>query len=626
MAVAWVATALACRRARFLCKPVSPWLAPRAQVGRAGALRAAAALLFSPELVRALRSAPGAGGGWPLTEAQVGTALAHADHEVRAATLKALHAGAHLCALPTLGASSPSSAAAVLWSGRCRPACGVISCAWPAAPAALAQTFRSGGTAHAACVPFAGDAPALALLAPLLRAHLQRERHPECVKAALRLLAAERAPGAPGAPGPSPVAQLGGAAAAARPAAAAAPGSTALGGPDAGLCTQPDDLLDAAARGPAAAAAQGESRGGHPALESGDSDVAGGWDLRAGPPGGGGAGPAADWRGLAAQLDATRHPGVRARCLLGLGAAVAPLVAALQRQKWGTCTITKRRPEGDAQAHLAGANDEPSCAPNAAGSSGRQGALDEAGGSRGSGAQDGAGAAADNAASASASERGSAAGGASAGAHLAAGAQPAGAAAAVRALLGAAGEAAAPAQPLEVREAAAGALGASGLLLQLPPAAGLHPPAAHDPESGADARPAGGAAPANDAEHAACGRGASAACPPGGCAASAAMSDGAAALVGGSGERAGDGAASGSEDRPRPASLLLQDGRPQGAEDARSSPGRSRGAPACTLGDGGPAGGSGRREGRACAPNAACAQGTGPRARRRAAAAWRRPR
>jgi len=567
--------------------------------------------------VRALRSAPGASGGaWPLTVAQVGAALAHADHEVRAATLKALHAGAHLCALSTLGDSSPSSAAAVLWPVHCRSVCAVMGCAWPAAPAAQAhEAYLGGGMAHAACVPPAGDAPTLAWLPPLLHAHLQRERHPECVKAALRLLAAEREPGAPGVPGPSPAAQPGGAAAAARPtAAAAAPGGAAAGGPDAGLRTQPDKVLDSEARGPAAAATQGESRGGRPASESGDDDAAGGWQPRAGPPGGSAAGPAADWRGLAAQLDATRHPGVRARCLLGLGAAAAPLVAALQRQQLSACTLTKRRPEDDAQACLAGAEGEPSWAPGTADSSGRRGAPDEAGGCRGSQIPDGTGAAADGAAGTGASERGSAAGGASAGAELAAGARPAGAAAAVSALLDAAVQAAAPAQPLEVREAAAGALGASGLLVQLPPAAGLHRPALrvpHNPESGADTRPAGGAAPAAGAERAAGGRGLSAARHPGGCAASAGASDGAGAR--GAKERAGNGAASGPEDRPPPASPLLQGGRPQrGAEDAHSSPGRSRCAPAHALGNGGPAGGSGDREGRACAPESSGRPGDGP--------------
>jgi len=600
------------------CAILTPRLAPHAQVGRAGALRAAAALLFSPELVRALRSAPGAGGGaWPLTVAQVGAALAHADHEVRAATLKALHAGAHLCALSMLGDSSPSSAAAVLWPVHCRSVCGVMGCAWPAAPAAQAhEAYLGGGMAHAACVPSAGDAPTLAWLPPLLHAHLHRERHPECVKAALRLLAAEREPGAPRAPRPRPAAQPGGAAAAARPTAAAAPGGAAAGAPGAGLRTQSDETLDSAARGPAAAATQGESRGGRPALGSAGGDAAGGWQPRAGPPGGSAAGPAADWRGLAAQLDATRHPGVRARCLLGLGAAAAPLVAALQRQQLSACTLTKRRPEDDAQACLAGAEGEPSWAPGTADSSGRRGAPDEAGGCRGSQIPDGTGAAADGAAGTGASERGSAAGGASAGAELAAGARPAGAAAAVSALLDAAVQAAAPAQPVEVREAAAGALGASGLLVQLPPAAGLHRPALrvpHNPKSGADMRPAGGAAPAAGAERAAGGRGSSAACHPRGCAGSGVASDGAGARAGGAEERAGNGAASGPEDRPRPASPLLQGERPQrGAEDAHSSPGRSRCAPAHALGNGGPAGGSGDREVRACAPESSGRPGDGP--------------
>ena len=76
------------------------------QLGRAGALREVALLLFSPELRRALGGAAaaslgsaGAGhaaaaqrqpGGGDLAREEVMAALAHGDYEVRAATLKAL--------------------------------------------------------------------------------------------------------------------------------------------------------------------------------------------------------------------------------------------------------------------------------------------------------------------------------------------------------------------------------------------------------------------------------------------------------------------------------------------------------------------------------------------------------
>lgn len=84
------------------------------QLGRTGALREVALLLFSPELRRALGAAPaaslgsaGAGreaaaqrrpDGGDLAEEEVAAALAHGDYKVRAATLKALRrsfSGAH---------------------------------------------------------------------------------------------------------------------------------------------------------------------------------------------------------------------------------------------------------------------------------------------------------------------------------------------------------------------------------------------------------------------------------------------------------------------------------------------------------------------------------------------------
>lgn len=84
------------------------------QLGRTGALREVALLLFSLELRRALRCDPAANpssasggsvaaaqrqpGGGDLAEEEVAAALAHGDYEVRAATLKALRrsfSGAH---------------------------------------------------------------------------------------------------------------------------------------------------------------------------------------------------------------------------------------------------------------------------------------------------------------------------------------------------------------------------------------------------------------------------------------------------------------------------------------------------------------------------------------------------
>ena len=125
-----------------------------------------------------------------------------------------------------------------------------------------------------------------AWLPALLQALLGRERHHKCISGAMHLLAL---------------------AAALPPGQRALPGAPALGDP--GSTSQ----ADSSGAGVASAAAA-----------VGGAAVA---------PGAGSAAPPAGWRGLLEQLEGARHADVRVRALLGLGAALPPLVAALRRAR-----------------------------------------------------------------------------------------------------------------------------------------------------------------------------------------------------------------------------------------------------------------------------------------------------
>lgn len=282
-----------------------------------------------------------------------------------------------------------------------------------------------------------------AWLPALLQAHLRRERHHKCIEAALRLLALAPAsalgPSPPENLNPSPTLPATGAHAAQRH------------GPDA---------AGMAADGPAAAA----SPCGSPMLGSGDGNAVGG---------------AGGWRGMLAQLQSTQHPHLRARSLLGLGTALAPLAAALRRHD-----DTAGR-SAECPAEQRPSRDPGSCGADVTAEQERRGE----GGEGGKAVEEKACAThcpAKQPATASCQVAPQNSRGLSA-----AQAVPGDAAAAVAALLGAARRHGAPAEPHEMREAAARALGASGLLLELPRLAPAPQPARGRAERASDG-PAGG--------------------------------------------------------------------------------------------------------------------------------------
>ena len=345
-----------------------------------------------------------------------------------------------------------------------------------------------------------------AWLPVLLCALLQRERHHKCVSGALHLLAlaaapqpAQRAPpeaytagGANGTPA-APALRAPGAREDSSGAAAAAAAAGV-----AGAASAPGPLSVAAGAGPTThlPGARGDGSGAAVA-----APVAGA----------AGAAPPAGWRALLEQLEGARHADVRARALLGLGAALPPLVATLRQARLpsepgiarGSHGAGERAaeggPAGGSDGHgMAGAAEEAraggldprtdsngmcSGRPSANSSQGRdeaQPALPrDASFAPDAGLEGGecgrAGLRAETCREGLGSGSGSAAGGRPLpSVDLRAGATgQADALAAVAALLRAARRCGEPAAPHEVREAAVGALAASGLLLELPaPASG----------------------------------------------------------------------------------------------------------------------------------------------------------
>lgn len=332
-----------------------------------------------------------------------------------------------------------------------------------------------------------------AWLPALLRALLQRERHHKCVSGALHLLAMAAAP---------------------QPAQRAPPGAPTSGGTDgapAALALRVPDAREDSSGAAAAAALAGvagdvsapspgsvaSGTGIHMPGARGDSAAVAGAGGAAAAPGPRSAPPPAGWRALLAQLEGARHADVRTRALLGLGAALPPLIAAL-RQAWppsepGSAPeshsaeerAAEGGPDGDSEDVRGGGlaqrtDGNGMCSGRAPGDGGQgRDAAQTAPARDASSAPDAGleGGECGRAASRAEAYRegpesgsGPATGGRSPpSADLRAGAaEPADAAAAVAALLRAAARCGEPAAPREVREAAAGALAASGLLLELP--------------------------------------------------------------------------------------------------------------------------------------------------------------
>ena len=358
-----------------------------------------------------------------------------------------------------------------------------------------------------------GAAPAW--LPVLLRALLQRERHHKCVSGALHLLAlaaapqpAQRAPpgastagGANGTPA-APALRAPGAREDSSGAAAAAAAAGA-----AGAASAPGPLSVAAGAGPTTHLPGARGMGSGAAVAAPVAGAAGAAAALIPP----GAAPPAGWRALLEQLEGARHADVRARALLGLGAALPPLVATLRQARlpsepgiargWHGAgeQAAEGGPAGSSDGHgMAGAAEEaraggldPRTDSNgmcsrrlyANSSQGRdeaQPALPrDAAFALDAGLEGGgcgrAGLRAETCREGLGSGSGSAAGGRPLpSVDLRAGATgQADALAAVAALLRAARRCGEPAAPREVREAAVGALAASGLLLELPaPASG----------------------------------------------------------------------------------------------------------------------------------------------------------